>query len=79
MGNSGRCWDPSTCFAPSNACVDYLLSLAQLKEMVLALLHESDLVLSDDVVETIVEKVHISLFLLASLCYCFASLKTNSH
>lgn len=47
--------------------------------MVLALLHESDLVLSDDVVETIVEKVHISLFLLASLCYCFASLKTNSH
>lgn len=30
----------------------------QLKEMVLALLHESDLVLSDDIVETIVNKVH---------------------
>lgn len=29
----------------------------QLKEMVLALLHESDLVLSDDVVETIVDGV----------------------
>lgn len=31
----------------------------QLKEMVLALLHESDLVLSDDIIETIVDKVHI--------------------
>lgn len=31
----------------------------QLKEMVLALLHESDLVLSEDIVETIVEKVQI--------------------
>lgn len=28
--------------------------------MVLALLHESDLILSDDVVETIVNKVHIT-------------------
>jgi serine/threonine-protein phosphatase 2B regulatory subunit len=30
----------------------------QLKEMVLALLHESDLVLSDDMIEAIVDKVH---------------------
>jgi hypothetical protein len=30
--------------------------------MVLALLHESDLVLSDDVVETIVDKVQITTF-----------------
>ena len=29
----------------------------QLKEMLLALLHESDLVLSDDIIETIVDKV----------------------
>lgn len=32
----------------------------QLKEMVLALLHESDLELSDDMIETIVDKVHKS-------------------
>jgi len=31
--------------------------IKQLKEMVLAILHESDLLLSDDVVETIVDKV----------------------
>ena len=31
--------------------------IKQLKEMVLTLLHESDLLLSDDVVETIVDKV----------------------
>ena len=29
----------------------------QLKEMVLALLNESDLLLSDDIIETIVDKV----------------------
>lgn len=33
----------------------------QLKEMVLALLHESDLVLSDDVVEIIVDEVKTTL------------------
>lgn len=37
----------------------------QLKEMVLALLHESDLVLSEDVIETIVDKV------LIFLTFCF--------
>ena len=37
----------------------------QLKEMVLALLNESDLCLSDDVVEQIVDKVRNSLF-----CQC---------
>lgn len=30
----------------------------QLNEMVLALLHESDLILSDDIIEMIVDKVH---------------------
>lgn len=34
----------------------------QLKEMVLALLHESDLILSEDFVETIVDKVQHSTF-----------------
>ena len=62
------------CFGSSNlihvctrslyTLVHFLLALLkvmvylQLKEMVLALLHESDLVLSDDIVETIVNKVH---------------------
>lgn len=40
----------------------------QLKEMVLALLHESDLVLSDDVVEMIVDKVKTALNYLLPNC-----------
>ena len=46
-----------------------VLFLWQLKEMVLALLHESDLVLSDDVVEAIVNKVQIDTYSIPT-CRC---------
>lgn len=42
-------------------------SFSQLKEMVSALLNESELILSDDVIETIVEKVFLAQFCILSI------------
>lgn len=52
-----------------------IVLLWQLKMMVSALLHESDLVLSDDVVEMIVDKVQIPLICPLPFTYALFSLK----
>jgi hypothetical protein len=44
--------------------------IKQLKEMILALLHESVLLLPDDVVETIVDKVQFGLAVSNSTASC---------